>query len=226
MEDEEDKQNIDTVDLDENESDVNSEDEDEDKIKKDKDDDDNESDDDEDEDDKNPDTEKELDNDSLQINSESNVNSKKTDSLTNNKYQYSIYDHEIEDLDDTDFKKFDDEVKKNYIVSQHSECLNKNFNEIKTLSKITRNSSNIIIDEFHKTLPILTKYEKTKILGMRLKQLNNNSKPYIIVNEKIIDNYIIANMELEQKKLPFIIERPLPNNTFEYWKLKDLDLIN
>jgi DNA-directed RNA polymerase I, II, and III subunit RPABC2 len=77
----------------------------------------------------------------------------------------------------------------------------------------------------HKTMPILTKYEKTKILGMRVKQLNSGANQYVTTNEKIIDNYLIAQMELEQKKLPFIIQRPLPNNNFEYWKLQDLDLL-
>jgi len=40
-----------------------------------------------------------------------------------------------------------------------------------------------------------------------------------------LDNFIIAKIELKQKKLPFIIQRPLPNNTFEYWKLEDLEIL-
>jgi hypothetical protein len=35
----------------------------------------------------------------------------------------------------------------------------------------------------------------------------------------------IARLELEQKRLPFIIKRPLPNGTFEYWRLMDLLLL-
>ena len=66
------------------------------------------------------------------------------------------------------------------------------FNEIKELCKITRDKNGIIIDEFHKTMAMLTKYEKTKILGMRVKQLNNGAPPYINISEKIIDNYLIA----------------------------------
>ena len=63
------------------------------------------------------------------------------------------------------------------------------------------------------------------MLGLRVKQLNTNSKPYIKINENITDNYSIANLELRQHMLPFIIKRPLPNNTFEYWKLSDLQII-
>ena len=36
--------------------------------------------------------------------------------------------------------------------------------------------------------------------------------------------YDIALEELKQKKIPFIIKRPI-NNTFEYWKLEDLRIL-
>jgi DNA-directed RNA polymerase subunit K/omega len=141
------------------------------------------------------------------------------------KTAYNKYDHEVEDLDESDFNKFNDDFKKNHILNFHNECLYKNFNEIKELCKVIKNKDGIIVDELHKTMPILTKYEKTKVLGMRLKQLNSGCKPYISINEKIIDNNIVALMELEQKVLPFIIQRPIPNNTFEYWKLQDLTIL-
>ena len=91
--------------------------------------------------------------------------------------------------------------------------------------KLVKDNNDNIVDKFHKTIPILTKYELTKVLGLRVKQLNNNSKPYIKVNENINDNYTIANLELQQRVLPYIIKRPIPNNTFEYWRLSDLQII-
>tara|TARA_B100000902_G_scaffold253842_1_gene240319 strand:- start:602 stop:1246 length:645 start_codon:yes stop_codon:yes gene_type:complete len=134
-------------------------------------------------------------------------------------------DYDLENNDSAEFlQKFNEESKDDYIVNNHFELLNKNLDEIKKLSVVTRDNNNNIIDEFHKTLPILTKYEKTKILGIRLKQLNNGSQPVINISENIIDNNIIALQELENKKLPFIIVRPIPNKTFEYWKLKDLEV--
>ena len=141
------------------------------------------------------------------------------------KIAYTKYDQELENLDATDFNKFNDDYRKNHILNFHNECLYKNFDEIKELCKVLRNKHGVIVDELHKTIPLLTKYEKTKVLGMRLKQLNSGCKSYISTTEKIIDNNIIAQMELEQKALPFIIQRPLPNNTFEYWKLQDLDIL-
>ena len=71
----------------------------------------------------------------------------------------------------------------------------------------------------------MTKYEKTRILGLRLTQLNKGAKPFVETKNKIIDNNIIAQKELKEKKLPFIIMRPLPNGKREYWKLNDLEII-
>ena len=151
--------------------------------------------------------------------------SEKINVFDNAKTNYVKYDYEVEDIGDSASYKLNENYKMNHILSSHNECLHKNFNEIKELCKVTRDKDGVIIDEMHKTIPLLTKYEKTKILGMRVKQLNNGAQPYIPRNEKIIDNYVIALTELEQKKIPFIIQRPLPNNNFEYWKLHDLDIL-
>ena len=151
--------------------------------------------------------------------------SDKINVFDNAKTSYVKYDYEAEDIGDSASYKLTEKFKMNHILSSHNECLHKNFNEIKELTKVTRDKDGVIIDEMHKTIPLLTKYEKTKILGMRVKQLNNGAPPYIPSNEKIIDNYVIALIELEQKKIPFIIQRPLPNNNFEYWKLHDLDIL-
>jgi len=156
---------------------------------------------------------------------DSDDTSEKINLFDNAKMNYVKYDYEVEDVGDNAIYKLNDEFKMNHILSSHNECLHKNFNEIKELCKVTRDKDGVIIDEMHKTIPLLTKYEKTKILGMRVKQLNNGAQPYIATNEKLIDNYVIALIELEQKKIPFIIQRPLPNNNFEYWKLHDLDIL-
>ena len=137
------------------------------------------------------------------------------------------YDNiDLENNDSMEFlQKFTKEYKSDYILSNHQESLNKNYDEIKKFLEVTKDNNNNIIDAFHRTIPILTKYEKTKIIGIRLKQLNNGAKPYVTISDTILDNNIIVNMELIQKVLPFIVSRPLPNNTYEYWKLKDLELL-
>ena len=47
-----------------------------------------------------------------------------------------------------------------------------------------------------------------------------------IVPETIIDGYVIAELELKEKKIPFIIRRPIPGGGCEYWHLKDLEIIS
>ena len=91
---------------------------------------------------------------------------------------------------------------------------------------MARNKNGNIIDPLHKTTHILTKYEKTRILGQRAKQINAGAKPFVEVKEGIIDGYIIALKELELKKIPFIIKRPIPNGGFEYWYVSDLEILD
>jgi DNA-directed RNA polymerase subunit K/omega len=147
----------------------------------------------------------------------SNLDSVNNLELTNNFSE--LYDEEYINME-----KYTDKYKKEYIINNHPECLGQNINEVKKLTNVIRDNNNNIVDEFHKTLPILTKYEKTKILGLRVKQLNSNSKPYIKVDDNILDNYIIATMELKEKKIPFIVQRPIQNR-FEYWNIQDLEII-
>lgn len=132
---------------------------------------------------------------------------------------------EDEEEDDDYLQKFDKEMRENYILEQHPESINHNYDEIYNLAKVQRNKENIIVDSLHKTIPILTKYEKTRILGQRAKQLNNGAKPLVKLPVPLIDGYLIALKELEEKMIPVIIRRPLPNGASEYWHLKDLEIL-
>jgi DNA-directed RNA polymerase I, II, and III subunit RPABC2 len=134
-------------------------------------------------------------------------------------------EYESEDDLDSKFKKFDRELRNDYLVNFHPESLVQNYDEIYNLARVVRDTNGNIIDELHKTLPFLTKYEKTRILGQRAKQINDGATPFVKVPEGVIDGYLIAIKELEEKKIPFIIRRPLPNRGSEYWHLEDLQII-
>jgi DNA-directed RNA polymerase I, II, and III subunit RPABC2 len=121
--------------------------------------------------------------------------------------------------------KFSNELRSEYIKKYHPEEIHKPFDEIYQLSHVTRNEEGNIIDDNHKTYPILSKYEKTRIIGLRVSQLNKGAKPFITLKNKILDNSLIAEKELQDKALPFIIMRPIPNALSEYWKVSDLELI-
>uniref|UniRef100_A0A6C0IGG7 Uncharacterized protein n=1 Tax=viral metagenome TaxID=1070528 RepID=A0A6C0IGG7_9ZZZZ len=77
-------------------------------------------------------------------------------------------------------------------------------------------------DNNHRTYPFLTKFERTKIIGLRANQLSKGAAAFIAVPKHITDVRDIARLELDQKRLPYIIKRPLPNGLFEYWRLADL----
>jgi DNA-directed RNA polymerase subunit K/omega len=156
------------------------------------------------------------------------VGSKKT---TKNKAKKAVQielpsDDEDEDYDDSYLQKFDSEVTKNYINDFHPECLIQNYDEITKLTTVVRDSNNIIVDPLHRTIPFLTKYEKARILGQRAKQIETGAKPFISVPENVIDGYVIAELELQQKRIPFIIRRPIPGGAFEYWNIRDLEMIS
>lgn len=135
-----------------------------------------------------------------------------------------------EDDDDDDIagpylQKFNSEVNKNYLVDFHPECTINNYEEINALTRVIRDKNNNIVDEIHKTIPFLTKYERTRIIGQRTKQINSGAKAFVKVPENVIDGYLIAELELYQKRIPFIIRRPLPGGGCEYWNLKDLEIV-
>jgi DNA-directed RNA polymerase I, II, and III subunit RPABC2 len=135
-----------------------------------------------------------------------------------------------DDEDDEDgeqyLQKFERSINENYVLDFHPESVTQNYDEILTMVKVTRDKDGIIIDKLHRTIPYLTKYEKSRILGQRAKQINSGATPFVKVPEKVIDGYVIAELELKEKQIPFIIRRPLPNGGSEYWSIKDLENIS
>lgn len=138
-------------------------------------------------------------------------------------------DEEDDETDDNDsseyFQKLKSNIRESYVATYHPESLSHNYDEIQTLARVVRNSAGVIVDDLHRTIPIMTKYEKTRILGQRAKQINEGAPAFIKIDSTVIDGYLIAVKELEQKKTPFIIRRPLPNGGSEYWRVQDLEIL-
>jgi DNA-directed RNA polymerase I, II, and III subunit RPABC2 len=84
------------------------------------------------------------------------------------------------------------------------------FPEPKALSPNKRN-----------TLNRMTIYEKAHIIGVRAAQLSDDAPPFVDIGN-MTDCIQIANKELEERKLPFIIRRNLPDNSFEDWPIDEL----
>ena len=130
-----------------------------------------------------------------------------------------------EEEEDEDFKKFEQDIKKDLLIDFHPQMKQISHKEMLTLCKIIRDKRGNIIDPLHQTVPFLTKFEKAKIIGLRAKQINNGADPFIDIPNNMIEGLTIAEKELEDKKVPFIIRRPLPNGSSEYWKVKDLEML-
>uniref|UniRef100_A0A6C0JXP7 DNA-directed RNA polymerase n=1 Tax=viral metagenome TaxID=1070528 RepID=A0A6C0JXP7_9ZZZZ len=134
-------------------------------------------------------------------------------------------DDDDEDYDENYLQKFDETLKQNIISEFHPEMQQLNYSEVELLTTIHRDEEGQIYDPLHRTLPFLTKFEKARVLGERAKQINDGAQPFVKLTTNAIDGYLIALAELEQKAIPFIIKRPLPNGGCEYWKLKDLEVL-
>jgi DNA-directed RNA polymerase I, II, and III subunit RPABC2 len=151
----------------------------------------------------------------------------KEENVTSSKFAMDGYgsDDDSDNDSDDDLQKFNETDKNDIITNFHPELHSHNYDEIQTMAKVTRDNNGTIVDPLHKTLPFVTKYEKARILGERAKQLNAGAQTFVEVDDNVIDGYLIALKEFEEKKVPFIIKRPLPNGGCEYWKLSDLEIL-
>jgi DNA-directed RNA polymerase I, II, and III subunit RPABC2 len=123
---------------------------------------------------------------------------------------------DIEDIEDNgDFfdttpideynEENDKHVKKDDIIDNKQV-----FDEMKTKKK--------------QTMPVLTKYERAKLIGLRAQQISKGMEPMIDPYKYgLIDTIDIARKELEEKKIPLIIRRKLPDGSYEDWQIDEFD---
>ncbi|WRT69775.1 uncharacterized protein IL334_006766 [Kwoniella shivajii] len=76
-------------------------------------------------------------------------------------------------------------------------------------------------NEVRVTTPYMTKYERARVLGTRALQISMNA-PVLVPVEGETDPLEIALKELAAKKVPLVIRRYLPDNSFEDWKVEEL----
>jgi DNA-directed RNA polymerase I, II, and III subunit RPABC2 len=142
-----------------------------------------------------------------------------------NEWEENEFENELAEVGEEEVEtEMKPELKRLY--QQHPECLLDYIEQVVPkipLQVIPPGGSKA--DTQHRTYPFLTNFERTKIIGLRANQISKGSVPFIAVPPHITDVRDIARLELEQKRLPFIIKRPLPNGTFEYWRLMDLMLL-
>ncbi|KAG0235141.1 DNA-directed RNA polymerases I II and III subunit RPABC2 [Actinomortierella wolfii] len=106
-------------------------------------------------------------------------------------------------------------------VGYHSTLVGYNNNDY--TPEVNKTAPKAVPKEERTTTPYMTKYERARILGARALQLSMNA-PVLVDLEGETDALEIAMKELNQKKIPLIIRRNLPNNTYEDWEVSEMIL--
>lgn len=78
------------------------------------------------------------------------------------------------------------------------------------------------------TSPILTRYERAKLIGLRTEQISRGAKPLSQGDDSSYEGLSpseIAIEELRQKKSPIIVVRLLPDGRREYWRVQDMAVL-
>lgn len=110
----------------------------------------------------------------------------------------------------------DEESEANSMDSDET-CLEKTFS---VMVRPSEYHPNISLQKL--TLPILTKYEKVKVLAFRAAQICQNSPLYTSIEQEDLKKMTaleIAEKELDSRSIPFKIRRYFPDNSYEDWSL-------
>jgi len=74
-----------------------------------------------------------------------------------------------------------------------------------------------------KTTRYMTKYERARVLGTRALQISMNA-PIMVELQGETDPLQIAQKELKERKIPLIIRRYLPDDSYEDWSIDELEI--
>ena len=122
-----------------------------------------------------------------------------------------IEDEEIDEAQDID----PDRPQLNPEGQENEEEMDENNDEVQIRMHGKQSSDRI-------TTPFMTKYERARILGTRAMQISRNAPVFVELEPHETDPLLIAEKELREKKIPFIIRRYLPDGTYEDWPISDL----
>ena len=79
------------------------------------------------------------------------------------------------------------------------------------------------------TMPYYSKYEYTTLVGIRAQQIADGAKPLISLDGMQTSHpqfvWRVAEKEIAERVLPFIIHRRLPDGVSEYWNTTELSVV-
>jgi DNA-directed RNA polymerase subunit K/omega len=79
------------------------------------------------------------------------------------------------------------------------------------------------------TRPYFTKYEYVHLLAVRTQQLAEGAKPLVSLDglntsdPRLVEK--LAKREIEQRKLPFLVNRIFPDKDAEKWSVQELEIM-
>lgn len=83
------------------------------------------------------------------------------------------------------------------------------------------------------TPSFMTKYERARIIGRppsiqgtRALQISKNAPVLVELGKEDMDPILIAEKELAERKIPFVIRRYLPDGSFEEWRVNELSIVD
>jgi DNA-directed RNA polymerase I, II, and III subunit RPABC2 len=95
--------------------------------------------------------------------------------------------------------------------------------EVQPVTRDSVNTNNRI------TLPYYSKYEYTTLVGIRAQQIADGAKPLISLDGMQTSHpqfvWRVAEREIAERVIPFIVHRRLPNGTSEYWNTTELSVV-
>lgn len=97
------------------------------------------------------------------------------------------------------------------------------------VQSITREAVQEALKQEKTTLPYYTKYEQVTLIGTRAQQLAEGAKPLVSLDGMLTSDpqfvWNVAEKEVFERKLPFIIHRRLPDGRSEFWSAQELSII-
>lgn len=124
-------------------------------------------------------------------------------------------DDNEQEQNDNDDEQNNNEIKNDTDNIDLEECVIDDMEDDNLIERVE------VPKEDRRSMPILTKFERVRIIAMRTTQLSHGAPPLV----KNIDDKLpqeIAEIELQMKMIPYKIKRYLPNRTYEIWKISEL----
>nr|AIF02777.1 DNA-directed RNA polymerase subunit K (RPB6, POLR2F) [uncultured marine thaumarchaeote KM3_15_A07] len=109
-----------------------------------------------------------------------------------------------EDITEKEFAEIDKECE----IIRNREIITKDLSHEKV--EITSKDDQIVIGP-----PILTRFEKARIMGARALQLSVGAPVFIEIPKNATTSLEIAMEELKQRVIPIVIKRTLPNGDYQ-----------